>query len=192
MVDITILPPEDAPPQLTARYVIGSLGEHWAAFLAANNISGWVQDDEYVLRDDRIADLLLTISATTGLYMGQFKRMASRLSTLSKDSGNQIPLTAINEIVAKALGYYSYNFAYKCRTTDDFIENVWPTGEALSLTELDAEAAAVGRHLQTRSRLLDRLKMNIARDRLANLNPALKSGKREKYKAQRHLPLSFR
>jgi hypothetical protein len=62
MVDITILPPEDAPPQLTARYVIGSLGEHWAAFLAANNISGWVQDDDYVLRDDRIADLLLTIS----------------------------------------------------------------------------------------------------------------------------------
>jgi hypothetical protein len=192
MVDITILPPEGAPPQLTARYVIGSLGEHWAAFLAANNISGWVQDDDYVLRDDRIADLLLTISATTGMYMGQFKRMASRLSALSKDCGNQIQLSAINEIVAKALGYYSYNFAYKCRTADDFIENVWPTGEALSLTEMDAEAGAVGRHLQTKSRLMERLKMNIARDRLANSHPALKNGKREKLKAQRHLPLTFR
>lgn len=37
MVDVTVLPPEEAPPQLTARYVISSLGEHWTAFLAANN-----------------------------------------------------------------------------------------------------------------------------------------------------------
>ncbi|MGF6282302.1 hypothetical protein ABH908_000214 [Pseudomonas frederiksbergensis] len=192
MVDVTILPSEEIPSQITARHVIRSLGEHWDAFLAANNISGWQQDDDYVLRDDRIADLLLIISATSGLYLGQFKRMAMRVKVLSQESGNKLPISVINEFLAKALGYYSYNFAYKCRTTDDFIENVWPTGEALSFTELDAEAADVSRHLKTKNRLMERFKLNIRRDRLANEHRALKAGRREKLTAQHHLPLLFR
>lgn len=192
MPEIIVLPPAAAPTQLTARYVSQSLGEHWTAFLAANNMAGWVRDDDYILRDDRIGDLLLTISATTGLYLGQFKHMASAISALSKESGSKIQLSAVNEIVAKALGYYSYNFAYKCRTTDDFIENVWPTGAALSLTELDIEAGDVRQHLYTKNRLMDRLKMNISRDRRANLDSSIKRGSRERIQAQKLKPLTFR
>ena len=189
MPEIIVLPPAAAPTQLTARYVSQSLGEHWTAFLAANNLAGWVQDDDYILRNDRIGDLLLKISATTGLYLGQYKLMAGTLTALTKDSGSKIQISAVNDIIAKALGYSCYYFALKCRTTDDFIENVWPSGAALSLTELDANA---GQNRQTTLRLMERYKVNFAGDRLANLDSSRKRGSRERIQAQKLKPLTFR
>ncbi|EPZ4269914.1 hypothetical protein ACXNAO_006897, partial [Pseudomonas aeruginosa] len=66
MPEIQELPPEELPKQITARHVTRSLGQHLEAFLAANNLQGWKAEEEYVLRDDRLADQLLLLTQVTG------------------------------------------------------------------------------------------------------------------------------
>lgn len=193
MPEITMLPQDEVPKQITARGVIDTLGEHWVAFLAANNMSGWAADDAYVLRDDRFADVLLAISATPGLFVGQVKRQASKLKKLSESAGTKVPITRVNEMIAKALGYSTYQFAYKCRTVDDFIQNVWPVGSAMSLTELDAQSNSQLRYSGVFNDLLDRCRFNLERDRIAK-EPGLERLRREKRRREkmtRHQPLSL-
>lgn len=195
MPEITVLPPQEVPTQLTARSVIDTLGEHWSAFLAANNLSGWTEDDDYVLRADRFADVLLSISSTTGMYVSQFKRQAARLKALSLDAGSKVKLTAVNEIIARALGYDTYYMAYKCRTVDDFIQNVWPVGAVLSLSIMEAESLNASRHSKTINELADRYRFNMIRDGKANELDAnkLRVDKRHRErKVARHNPLTFR
>lgn len=168
MPEITVLPPQEAPTQLTARSVVETLGEHWSAFLAANNLSGWTEDDDYILRDDRFADVLLSISSTTGMYVSEFKRQAARMKALSVSAGTKVRITAVNEFIARALGYDTYYMAYKCRTVDDFIQNVWPVGAVLSVNILEAEALNTSRHSKTINELVERYRFNMARDRKAD------------------------
>jgi len=40
----TILPPQEAPKQLTAHYSAKSLGDHFDAFMSANNIRGYMEE----------------------------------------------------------------------------------------------------------------------------------------------------
>jgi len=167
--EIIELPPAEIPRQITARHVIHSLGEHLAAFLAANNMQGWKQPDTYVLRQDRLADQLLLLSQATGLYIGQYKQLNKQLVKVTRASGAGIKHTVIMDMMARALGYSSYLIAYRCRTVDDFIENVWPSGAAMSLVSLDeAVEGANNRRSAVINRLLDRYRMNKERDKLTN------------------------
>lgn len=165
LVEVTELPPAELPKHVTARHVINGLGEHYAAFLAANNLTGWQVAEDYVLRDDRLADQLLLISQSTGLYVLRLKRIAKYLTKVARANGAEIKLTNVQEMLARALGYSGYHIAVHCRTVDDFIENIWPAGAAMSLTTLNEEArTSVNSELM--DRLSERIEFNRKRDLL--------------------------
>ncbi|KZN20528.1 MULTISPECIES: hypothetical protein [Pseudomonas] len=186
MTEITQLPPQEPPKQITARFVINTLGEHWVAFLAANNMSGWTAEEEYVLRDDRFADVLLMIASSTGMYLGQLKRSGKQLRNLAAATENHVGLSKIYDMISKALGYSGYAIAYKCRTVDDFIENVWPLGAAMSLVTLDSEVRTGMSDSQVIKMLRDRHTFNQQRDGQASAMLA-----DAKTKAQRREPANL-
>lgn len=166
-------PPQEANKQLTAKSVSESLGEHLCAFLAANCISGWAEPDSYILRDDRISDSLLMISCCTGLYVGQIKFRAKCMRRLAKASGVHVKLSESYEILARALGYRNYHDAYKCRSVDNFVENIWPDGAAVGLNALELETRGSGNDSKLISHLKERYRFNMIRDKL--FSPKIKS-----------------
>ena len=58
-MNIVLYAPQEIPKTITARVAISRLGEHLQAFLNANNISKWTTDEDYVLKDDKLADVLV-------------------------------------------------------------------------------------------------------------------------------------
>lgn len=70
------------------------------------------------------------------------------------------------EMLAHALGYSSWNFAYKCRTIDDFIENTWPLGGAISLVSFDEQAIEKINKTTVSARMAQRYRLNKIRDKL--------------------------
>ena len=156
--------PQEVDKQLTAKNVSDSLGQHFFAFLAANCISGWSEPDSYILRDDRISDSLLMISCCSGLYVGQIKFNAKRMRRLAKASGVNLRLSDSYEMLARALGYRYYHDAYKCRSVDNFVENIWPEGAAVGLDALELEARGCGADSKLISHLKERYRYNMIRD----------------------------
>lgn len=209
-MEITILPPQPDEPQITARHAIQSLGQHAESFLAANNLKGWVAEEDYVLRYDRIADLLLMLSASTGLYLGQVKRFARRISKLSQSEAGKIALREALDLVVKSLGYFSYDVAYKCRSADEFIQNFWPQGAVLGLNSLEDNAPGSNANQRVINILLHNYRRNIEQDRQINREElilkdsslhttsqyrkvsAMKKARTQKTKDDSRLPLEFR
>lgn len=163
-MQVTVLPPQPDEPQITARHAIQGLGQHAEAFLAANNLQGWAEDEAYVLRLDRLADVLLMLSASTGLYAGQVKRFARRISKLSNAGGSKIKRATALNLVVKALGYYSYEVAYRCRSADDFIQNFWPHGSAMSLHSLEKNVGQIHSNERVIGILLHNYHRNLEQD----------------------------
>lgn len=170
MVDIVVIPADELPRHLTARHVVQGLGEHLDAFLAANNMSGWKAEDEYILRDDRVADQLLLVSQATGLYVTRLKRIAKSLTRIGRANGADLKISNVQEMLARALGYNGYHIAYHCRTVDDFIENIWPMGAAMSLDTLNRNGECLDANPNLRDRLLERMQFNRQRDHLLRSN----------------------
>lgn len=165
MVEYIEVPPQEPAKQITARYVAHHLGEHLAGFLAANNLSSWAPEEDHVLREDRLSDQILLVSQCTGLSVDRFRRLAKKLKKLGRENGGELTLTAAKHMLAHALGYSSYQLAMQCRTVDEFIENIWPKGAAMSLVSLDkaVDGASVSPDLL---RLLkDRIQFNQKRDK---------------------------
>lgn len=163
-MQVTLLPPQPDEPQITARNAIQGLGQHAEAFLAANNLQGWAEDEAYVLRLDRLADVLLMLSASTGLYVGQVKRYARRISKLSDAGGSKIKRAKALDFVVKALGYYSYDVAYRCRSADDFMQNFWPHGAAMSLQSLEKSVGQIHSNDRIIGILLHNYQRNLEQD----------------------------
>ncbi|VVM75927.1 hypothetical protein PS673_02021 [Pseudomonas fluorescens] len=161
-----LYPPQEIGRKLTAKSVCESLGEHFSAFLVANNISGWSECDSYILRGDRISDLLIMISCCTGLYVGQVKFQARRVRELAKASGVNLRLCDTYQMLARALGYRSYHDAYKCRSVDDFIESIWPEGAAVGLNTMELEVRGCGADSKLISHLKERYRYNMIRDKV--------------------------
>lgn len=67
-MNYTVYPAQEAEKPLTARVAIVQLGDHLQAFLNSNNISSWAPTDDYILREDRLADVLVCLgTAKEGL-----------------------------------------------------------------------------------------------------------------------------
>ena len=164
MVEYVEVPPQESAKQITARHVAHHLGEHLAGFLAANNLSNWAPEDDHVLREDRLSDQILLVSQCTGLSVDRFRRLAKKLKKLGHENGGELTLTAAKHMLAHALGYSSYQLAMQCRTVDEFIENIWPKGAAMSLVSL--EKAVDGAHVCHDLLILlkDRIQFNQKRD----------------------------
>ncbi|WP_141678559.1 hypothetical protein [Pseudomonas sp. AU12215] len=177
------LPPQKNPKQLTARHAARHLGEHLSAFLAANNLSGWTAEDSYILREDRISDVLIIIGCSTGLYTGQLKRYAKIIKNLAKTCDGSITCSQAHDIISRSLGYKNYHTAYKCRTTDNFLENVWPFGSAIDISSIENNTKVSPQSVSAIKSLYERYCTNILKDKL--YNKQLKKEKAENKKSQR-------
>lgn len=204
------LPPQEAPKQLTARQVCESLGEHYEAFLAANNIKGWVIDD-HVLDNSHISDVLFRISATTGLYVGRLSNEGGHLRKLAKEAGNDAPLHFWLNCAARALGYPSYHLAHCCRRENGFVENLWPEGALMNPDDFGEELPKEREHRRIVQAMNKNYRANRLRDRQYNqlrraLEAASKEGsrvanhrwkelkesKKKELKKQRGIPVQYR
>ncbi|MBX6690043.1 hypothetical protein I8746_10555 [Pseudomonas sp. USTB-Z] len=76
--------PQPVAKQLTAKVAMVHLGDHFDAFLNANNISSWAQDESYLLRDDNVADVLILLGTTKGMTVGQLKYQGRLGASLGK------------------------------------------------------------------------------------------------------------
>jgi hypothetical protein len=165
MATIIELPPQNVPQQLTARAAVVHLGEHFESFLAANNLRGWYPDADYVFRDDRLADRFVLIALSPGLFLYRCRITNKKLRKIASASGSTIKCAAMYEMLAHALGYSSWYFAYKCRTVDDFIENTWPLGGAISLASFDDQAIEKINKTSVDARMAVRYRFNKIRDK---------------------------
>lgn len=164
VVDYIEVPPQEPAKQMTARYVAHHLGEHLAGFLAANNLSSWAPEDDHVLREDRLSDQILLVSQCTGLSVDRFRRLAKKIKKLGRENGGELTLTAAKHMLAHALGYSSCQLAMQCRTVDEFIENIWPKGAAMSLVSLDKAVDGADVSPDLLRLLNDRIQFNQKRD----------------------------
>jgi hypothetical protein len=85
---------------------------------------------------------------------------------LAKASGVHIKLSDSYEILARALGYRNYHDAYKCRSVDNFVENIWPDGSAVGLNALALDARGRGTDSKLISHLKERYRFNMIRDKI--------------------------
>ena len=188
---ITVLPPQAGGKQLTARYVIKTLGEHTAAFLAANNIRGFQKDGDYVLRDDLVMDILLGIACTTGLTRTQAKEFGFKIRVLTKAAGIKVSLSECLNLVARALGYHAYNLAHMCSDEEGFIENLWAYGVIINEQMLDADddKSVMRTNRQHWRMLVDRRKKSSGK---GVLKPDMSENKSTRAKRERARPIEYR
>ncbi len=125
-MNYTVYPAQEVDKLLTARVAIIHLGDHLQAFLNANNISNWAPSDDYVLREDRLADVLVCLGTAKGMSIAQIKYHARKLLKLVRAAGNPMKLNFAYNLVANCLGYKAYRLAYMCRSIDHHVENLWP------------------------------------------------------------------
>ena len=125
-MNYTVYPAQEVDKLLTARVAIIHLGDHLQAFLNANNISNWAPSDDYVLREDRLADVLVCLGTAKGMSIAQIKYRARKLLKLVRAAGNPMKLNFAYNLVANCLGYKAYRLAYMCRSIDHHVENLWP------------------------------------------------------------------
>jgi hypothetical protein len=187
--------PQQAPRQLTARAAIKHLGEHLQAFLNANNIASWKPDDDYVLRSDKVADVLVTLGNARVLTVAQLKFQAKLLQRLFTTSGAKISLSNSQNMVARCLGYKDYRLAYFCRSVDHYVDNLWPTEMVVMgqlLTESDLMhwgSSSLSDELRSRVRFnFQRSRLIREIDRAHHLNPTYRSKeflRREKQQLKR-------
>lgn len=129
---VVVLPPEAIPTQITAKAAISKLGDHLQAFLAHNNIHGYLHDPSYVLRDDRIADILLQVGIQESLTYIALKDLARKIKLLSNKAikhGHSL------ELLARALGYKTWHDCVHSMPETEVIVNMWldPTSTQVRL-----------------------------------------------------------
>lgn len=135
-----ILPAQEIPSQITVRTVSKTLGDHFAGFIAANNLNGYLSDPDYVLRDDRIGDILLKVTVKPGMSLSEMKQLASSMVRLTS---RHITHSRALELISRALGYPTYYLAQICRDREDYIGNVW-AGEGMG-REMMYELSGLGK-----------------------------------------------
>lgn len=170
------------PQQLTARHCIDNLAEHWSAFQAVHNLNGWEPDAAYVLRTDRIADILLRTSSRKHMSLKRIKETATTLKKLSAKADGKIKNTECLDMVAKALGYASYDLAYRCRSVDHVVDNAWGTERFLGLMNVQKDVSSLDRKAMISKLYAERIEFNDHRD-----NKVRHSGSPDFIKEQRHI-----
>lgn len=147
-VEIQVLPAVPIPKKLTARHAAETLGEHFTAFLAANNLHGYLENPDYVLRDDRVNDVLLKVVISDGLRDTELKKLAFTIKNLTE---KQIGVTKAYELMARALGYKGWQLARLCKEENGFIPNVWK-GERSAVQNLFIEEVLKAHEFETTNR----------------------------------------
>ncbi|MBX8617346.1 hypothetical protein K5D48_09790 [Pseudomonas cichorii] len=167
-MNYTVYPAQEAEKPLTARVAIVQLGDHLQAFLNSNNISSWAPTDDYILREDRLADVLVCLGTAKGMSIAQIKYRAKKLLKLVRAYGNPMKLSFAYDLVANCLGYKAFRLAHMCRSIDHYVENLWPL-EVINNGRLFNEGAFLAWPSSSTSEMLrERMQFNKQRDSLYN------------------------
>ena len=167
-MNYTVYPAQEAEKPLTARVAIVQLGDHLQAFLNSNNISSWAPTDDYILREDRLADVLVCLGTAKGMSIAQIKYRAKKLLKLVRAYGNPMKLSFAYDLVANCLGYKAFRLAHMCRSIDHYVENLWPL-DVINNGRLFNEGAFLAWPSSSTSEMLrERMQFNKQRDSLYN------------------------
>ncbi|WP_409262953.1 hypothetical protein [Pseudomonas putida] len=175
-MNIVLYAPQEIPKTLTARVAISRLGEHLQAFLNANNIANWTPDEDYVLRDDKLADVLVTIGAAKGMTIAQMKYQARKVRKLAKAGGAIMKLNHAYSMVANCLGYRDFRTSFMCRSVDHYVDNLWLTGVLLRDGLLASERPETWPSSRITDELRARMRFNKIRSNI--INPIKKRGQK--------------
>lgn len=175
-MNIVLYAPQATPKTLTARVAILHLGEHLRAFLNANNISSWAPDEEYVLQDDKLSDVLVSLGTAKGMTIAQMKFQARRLLKLIEVGSGVMQLSHAYNLVANCLGCRDFRSSFECRSVDHYVDNLWLTGMLIQGGLLVSECP----ESWPSSRLTDemRARMNFNKKRSQLVNEIKKRGKK--------------
>ncbi len=152
------------------------MGEHLQAFLNANNIANWTPDEDYVLRDDKLADVLVTIGAAKGMTIAQMKYQARKVRKLAKAGGAIMKLNHAYSMVANCLGYRDFRTSFMCRSVDHYVDNLWLTGVLLRDGLLASERPETWPSSRITDELRARMRFNKIRSNI--INPIKKRGQK--------------
>lgn len=167
-MNYTVYPAQEAEKPVTAKAAIVHLGDHLQAFLNANNISNWAPADNYVLREDRVADVLVCLGTAKGMSIAQMKYRAKRLLKLVRADGNPMKLSFAYDLVANCLGYKAFRLAHMCRSIDHYVENLWPLDVINNGRLFNEGELLVWPSSSTSEMLRERMQFNKQRDSLYN------------------------
>lgn len=142
MANVITLPGQPAPRQITVRYVVKALGEHYQAFLNTNNLNGFQDDPDRILTMDKIHDILLMAAASKYVSRDEFRLYISRICELS---GGLLSRDRVRRSLYTSMGYakgrvINYN-------DEGMIVNVLPIAQKIEgvlsdmITELGSEVA---------------------------------------------------
>lgn len=181
-MNYTVYPAQEAEKPPTAKAAIVHLGDHLQAFLNANNISNWAPTDDYVLREDRLADVLVCLGTAKGMSIAQMKYRAKKLLKLARAYGNPMKLSFAYDLVANCLGYKAFRLAHMCRSIDHHVENLWPL-DMIKNGQLFNEGKLLTWPSSSTSEMLrERMQFNKHRDTL--YNDIKKRSKKERTKRE--------
>lgn len=167
-MNYTVYPAQEVEKPLTAKVAIVHLGDHLQAFLNANNISSWAPTNDYILREDRVADVLVCLGTAKGMSIAQIKYRAKKLLKLVRADGNPMKLSFAYDLVANCLGYKAFRLAHVCRSIDHYVENLWPL-DVMSNGRLFNEGELLAWPSSSTSEMLrERMQFNKNRDGLYN------------------------
>lgn len=175
-MNIVLYAPQEIPKTITARVAISRLGEHLQAFLNANNISKWTTDEDYVLKDDKLADVLVTLGTAKGMTIAQIKYQARRVRKLAKAGGAIMKLNHAYSMVANCLGYRDFKTSFKCRSVDHYVDNLWLTDMLLRDGLLASERPESWPSSRITDELRARMRFNKIRSNI--INPIKKRGRK--------------
>ena len=167
-MNYTVYPAQEAEKPLTARVAIVQLGDHLQAFLNSNNISSWAPTDDYILREDRLADVLVCLGTAKGMSIAQIKYRAKKLLKLVRAYGNPMKLSFAYDLVANCLGYKAFRLAHMCRSIDHYVENLWPLEVIINGRLFNEGAFLAWPSSSTSEMLRERMQFNKQRDSLYN------------------------
>lgn len=177
-MNYTVYPAQQAEKPLTAKAAIVHLGDHLQAFLNANNISSWAPTDDYVLREDRVADVLVCLGTAKGMSIAQIKYRAKKLLKLVRADGSPMKLSFAYDLVANCLEYKAFRHAHVCRSIDHYVENLWPLNVISNGLLFNEGELLAWPSSSTSEMLRERMQFNKHRDSL--YNDIKKRSKRER------------
>lgn len=140
MVEVKVLPTQEPDQKLTARHRIKTLSEHQLAFLNANNLSGFMEDQDYVLDENKVGDILVMIATSERIKRHQFPAYVKMIRKASACGGVELPKNVGRELVARALGYDMnwFEFAKLISKLSDIPNRLANINEAKIFTRTDA------------------------------------------------------
>ena len=119
------------------------------------------------------------------MTIAQIKYRAKKLIKVVRSTGGSMKLSFAYSLIANCLGFSDYKFAYKYRSIDHYVENLWPLGMLINGCLFKDMDFASWPSSSVSARMRENLRFNETRDRV------LKEIKRKKKKERNLKEVEF-